>query len=253
MPVGKTNSLDTNSLKCVELIKKAKTIGALTGAGISTSAGIPDFRGPQGLYVTRRYDPDTVFDINYFLEDPKPFFQFARDFVGLEEKIQPTVAHHFLSHLEEMGKLRGVITQNIDCLHQRAGSQNVLELHGSFENSSCLECDKNFSYEEMKKKLFIEEIPQCSCGGVIKPDVVFFGENVKFLEEAYALAEVVDLFFVIGTSCVVYPAAMIPNFVKGDIVIVNISEVRLNSPRVVLSVQEDINDFFKKVEECLKN
>ncbi len=238
--------------ECADLIKNARNIGALTGAGISTKAGIPDFRGPQGLYVTRKYDPDKVFDINFFLMDPKPFYEFARDFVGIEQDIKPTFTHQFLCELEHMGKLKGLVTQNIDSLHQRAGSKNVFEIHGSIVRSFCLDCGQELSYADMKKKVFEEEIPQCSCGGIIKPDVVFFGENVKYLYESYSLAESSDLFFVIGTSCVVYPAASIPQYVKGDIVVVNLDKVSLGSTRVVLSVEADIDEFFKKVKKELK-
>ncbi|MBI5150206.1 MAG: Sir2 family NAD-dependent protein deacetylase [Candidatus Omnitrophica bacterium] len=235
---------------CVRLIQEAKTIAALTGAGISTKAGIPDFRGPKGLYVTRRYDPDTVFDIDCFHQDPAPFFQFARDFILLEEKIRPTTAHQFLSDLEKQGKLKGVITQNIDSLHQMAGSKKVYEMHGSFWVSRCLKCGKEFSFTQMKEKIVREDIPHCPCGGVIKPDVVFFGENVKYLAESEDLAARADLFFVIGTSCVVYPAAMIPQYARGKIVVVNQTPVDL--PNVVLTVSEDIDTFFTKVAKGLK-
>ena len=243
--------MDNPVSQCVRLIQEAKTIAALTGAGISTGAGIPDFRGPQGLYVTRRYDPDKVFDIDYFHEDPAPFFQFARDFLLLEEKIRPTLAHRFLSDLEKQGKLKGVVTQNIDSLHQMAGSKNVYEMHGSFWVSRCLKCNQEFSFAQMKEKLAEEEIPHCACGGVIKPDVVFFGENVKYLAESEDLAAAADLFFVIGTSCVVYPAAMIPQYATGKIVVVNQDEVSIPAANVVLQIREDIDAFFKKIAEEL--
>ena len=237
--------------KCAELIKNANTIAVLTGAGISTNAGIPDFRGPQGLYVTKKYDADKIFDIFHFYKDPEPFFEFARDFANLERTLQPTIAHRFLSQLEKMGKLKGVMTQNIDSLHKRAGSETVYEMHGSFWENYCLDCSQKFSYEEMKEKLLQEKIPHCACGGVIKPDVVFFGENVKYLPEAMQLAEQADLFLVVGTSCVVYPAAMIPDLVNGDIVVVNMDEVHLRSGDVTLMVQEDIDRFFSQVAELL--
>ncbi len=243
---GKSAS-DFHARECAHLIQQSKSIVALTGAGISTSAGIPDFRGPQGLYVTRKYDAETIFDINYFLTDPKPFFDFARDFVGLERQVEPTLTHHFFSHLEAQGKIEGIITQNIDSLHQRAGSLNVLEMHGSFSESYCLECEKAFSYEDIKLKLFEEEIPRCPCRGVIKPDVVFFGENVRFLDEAYNLAEKADLFFVIGTSCIVYPAAMVPRLVTGKIVVVNLQPVAIPAANVAISIEGDIDEFFGEV------
>lgn len=233
--------------QCVRLIREARTIAALTGAGISTKAGIPDFRGPQGLYVTRRYDPDKVFDIDYFHEDPAPFYAFARDFILLEERTKPTFAHQFLSDLGKKGKLIGIITQNIDSLHQAAGSQNVYEMHGSFWTSVCLECYKEVSYARMKKKLAAAGIPRCDCGGLLKPDIVFFGENVKYFAESEELAAASDLFFVIGTSCAVYPAAMIPQYARGKIVVVNQDPVELSLNNVVLTVREDIDAFFTKV------
>jgi NAD-dependent deacetylase len=117
--------------QCADLIRKAGQIGVLTGAGISTAAGIPDFRGPQGLYVTKRYDPETVFDIQYFYKDPVPFFDFARDFVGLEQNIQPTFTHDFLAGIEKGGKHIRIITQNIDSLHQIAGSTRFWKCTGA--------------------------------------------------------------------------------------------------------------------------
>ena len=249
MPRG--NSIEEQSRECIRLIEAAKLIAVLTGAGISTNAGIPDFRGPKGLYVTKAYDPDTVFDIRYFLDDPKPFYDFTRDYINLENSIKPTFTHYFLKDLEENGKLKGTITQNIDSLHKRAGSKNVLEVHGSYWKSYCLDCNEEFSYELMKEKIFEADIPKCKCGGVIKPDVVFFGESVKYLDQAFRLAEQSDLFFVIGTSCVVYPAAMIPGLSPGKIVIVNSGAVRLDKGDVVLSVDSDIDEFFKAVSKEL--
>ena len=237
--------------ECVRLIEEARSIAALTGAGISTSAGIPDFRGPQGLYITRQYDPDIIFDISYFQRDPKPFFDFARDFLELATEITPTVAHSFLVRLEREGKLKGIVTQNIDSLHQKAGSQNVFEMHGSFILSHCCKCRKKYELAEMKKRIASETVPHCNCQGVIKPDVVFFGEDVKFLNESYALAGKSDLFFIIGTSCVVYPAASVPQFVKGKIVVINKGHIELPYPNVVLSVEEDIDSFFAQVKEAL--
>ena len=238
--------------KCAQLLERANSVGVLTGAGISTSAGIPDFRGPQGLYVTRRYDPDTIFDINYFYANPAPFYEFAHDFIGLEATIEPTFAHRFLAHLEMIGKIKGIVTQNIDSLHQMAGSQNVLEMHGSFWRSFCLVCAQEYSFEIMKHKLAQENVVHCPCGGVIKPDIVFFGENVKFMDEAIHLAEKTDLFLVIGTSCVVYPAALVPTYASGDIVIINKSLVDLPRGNVVLQAQEDIDEFFKNIAALLQ-
>lgn len=244
--------MTNNALHCAQLIRDAKKIAVLTGAGISTKAGIPDFRGPNGLYVTKRYDPEKVFDIEYFGRDPKPFFDFARDFIHLETTIKPTLAHQFFADLEEEGNLSGIITQNIDSLHQLAGSQHVLELHGSFFKSRCVTCKAEVGWDAFKEIIFKEDVPRCACKGVIKPEIVFFGEQVRFLEESVKLAEESDLFFVIGTSCVVYPAALLPSYAAGKIVVINLSKVQLPVYNVALSVESDIDQFFSAVSQALK-
>ena len=236
---------------CVELILQSKNTLVLTGAGISTNAGIPDFRGPQGLYTSRLYDAEKIFDISYFLNDPKPFYEFAHDFIALESTIQPTSTHHALAALEGAGKIKAVITQNIDGLHQKAGSQKVLDMHGNFLHSHCLRCRKAFDYAELKSMVLQHVIPHCSCRGVIKPDIVFFGEDVKYYHQALELAQSAELFLVIGTSCVVYPAASLPQFVPGKIVIVNHSKIELNMYNIALEVQSDIDVFFKALMEAL--
>jgi len=234
-------------LRCAELILQARNTVVLTGAGISTNAGIPDFRGPQGLYTSRLYDPEKVFDIDYFLKDPKPFYEFAHDFIALESTIKPTAAHFALARLEGAGRIKGVITQNIDGLHQKAGSQKVLDMHGDFLNSHCLRCRKTYNYDELRSMVLQHVIPHCSCRGVIKPDIVFFGEDVKYYHQALELSQNADLFFVIGTSCAVYPAASLPQFVPGKIVIVNNSKIELNMHNVVVEAESDIDVFFNEL------
>jgi len=238
--------------ECARLIDEASSVAVLTGAGISTNAGIPDFRGPQGLYVTKKYDADKIFDIQHFYSDPKPFYEFARDFIGLEENIQPTAAHRFLSRLGEADKLKGIITQNIDSLHQKAGSRNVYEMHGSFWTSACIECGAPYAYPELKARMAKSFVPQCNCGAVIKPDIVFFGENVKFYDEAVRLAEESDLFLVIGSSCVVQPAAIVPTLASGKIVIINKGKVQLNLYNIALDIQDDADQFLNRVGQFLK-
>jgi NAD-dependent deacetylase len=243
---------DKNHEQCAQLIKDADSIGVLTGAGISTNAGIPDFRGPQGLYVTKKYDAEKIFDIGHFYSDPKPFYEFAHDFISLEEKIKPTAAHRFLSTLEGKGKLKGVITQNIDALHQKAGSKNVYEMHGSFWQSACIECGAPFSYDELKIRMKKTFVPLCACGSVIKPDIVFFGENVKYYHEAMSLAQESDLFLVIGSSCVVFPAARVPTLAPGKIILINKGKVHLDLYNIVLDVQSDADEFLAQVSVFLE-
>jgi NAD-dependent deacetylase len=235
----------------VELIRRANRIAALTGAGISTAAGIPDFRGPRGLYVTRQYDPEKTFDISYFGRDPSYFFAFARDFVQLVERVQPTFTHRFLAMLEERGKLDAVITQNIDGLHQKAGSKRVVEVHGSVRNGHCRKCGRAYAYEELKMKILREEIVRCeSCAGIVKPDIVFFGEAVQSMGEASNVAGRADLFFVIGSSLTVYPAASLPEYAGGQVVVVNQGPMEMASSEW-LRVNEAADAFFERIAAAL--
>lgn len=233
--------------KIVELLRRARRIAALTGAGISTAAGIPDFRGPRGLYVTRQYDPEKTFDIGYFDRDPTYFFAFARDFVQLVEQVKPTLTHRLLAALEARGTLEAVITQNIDGLHQTAGNRRVLEVHGSVRSGHCRLCGKAYGYAALKAKILGEPIARCeACGGVVKPDIVFFGEAVQEMEEASRFAASADVFLVIGSSLTVYPAALLPQYASGQVVVVNQGPVEMASTEW-LHVDEAADSFFARV------
>ena len=241
----------TRDENIVPLLRQARRIAALTGAGISTAAGIPDFRGPRGLYVTRQYDPEKTFDIGYFDRDPTYFFAFARDFVQLIEQVQPTLTHRFLAALEAHGTLEAVITQNIDGLHQKAGSRRVLEVHGSVLNGHCRICGKAYAYEMLRAKVLAEPIARCeACGGVVKPDIVFFGEAVQSMEEASRLAAGADVFLVIGSSLTVYPAALLPQYAGGQVVVVNQGPVEMASPDW-LRVDEAADTFVARIAPAL--
>lgn len=235
----------------VGLLRQARRIAALTGAGVSTSAGIPDFRGPRGLYVTRQYDPEKTFDIGYFDRDPTYFFAFARDFVQLIEQVQPTLTHRFLAALEAHETLEAVITQNIDGLHQKSGSRRVLEVHGSVMNGHCRTCGKAYAYEVLKAKVLAEPIARCeACGGVVKPDIVFFGEAVHAMEEASRVAARTDVFLVIGSSLTVYPAALLPQYASGQVVVINQGAVEMASSEW-LRIDEAADIFFARIAPAL--
>jgi len=235
----------------IDLLRKADRIAALTGAGISTAAGIPDFRGPNGLYVTRQYDPERTFDINYFDRDPSYFFAFARDFIQLVERIRPTLSHRFLAELEAQGKLAAVITQNIDGLHQTAGSRRIIEVHGSIRGGHCRKCRRPYTYEALKAKVLSGEIARCdACGGVVKPDIVFFGEAVQGMDEASRVAAAADLFLVIGSSLTVYPAALLPQHAGGQVVVVNHGPVGMASAEW-LRIDEPADEFFARTAKAL--
>ena len=239
--------MDAPDDRVVELLRGARRIAALTGAGVSTAAGIPDFRGPRGLYVTRQYDPEKTFDIGCFDRDPTYFFAFARDFVRLVERVKPTVTHRLLAALEAQDRLEAVITQNIDGLHQKAGSRRVLEVHGSVRSGHCRGCGKGYGYEALKAKILGEPIARCdACGGVVKPDIVFFGEAVQEMDRASRAAARADVFLVIGSSLTVYPAALLPQYASGRVVVVNRGPVEMASADW-LRIDEAADSFFARV------
>ena len=245
---------DVNKAKeCAEFINQSNSIVVMSGAGISTNAGIPDFRGANGIYTTGEYDSNRTFGLQFFLEDSVPFYNFARDFLHFTENAKPTFTHYFFARLEKEGKIKGIITQNIDGLHKAAGSKNVIALHGSFEKSYCLQCGKEYDFEAMRRKIFNETVPHCDkCGGLIKPDIVFFGEQVKGFSEAEELVYQSDLLFVVGSSLTVYPASMLANFARGRIVVISKGDVNIDPGRVDIIKREDIDSFFRNVSKYLK-
>jgi NAD-dependent deacetylase len=238
--------------RCADLIRGAQRIVALSGAGISTAAGIQDFRGPRGLYVTRQYDPEAVFDITAFHSNPAPFYEFTRDLLGVIHTIEPTFTHRFLVELEAASKLTAVVTQNIDSLHQKAGSKRVISIHGDYWTSHCVNCSAPIELSQLIEMVRAVEVPRCSCGGVIKPDVVFFGEAVRDLELAAAAVAGSDLLLVLGSSLAVYPAAFLPEQAGGDIVVVNKGEVGLIPGPGRYFVDADLDGFFAEVAEFLE-
>jgi len=229
--------------RCIE---ESNYIVALTGAGISTNAGIPDFRGKDGIYTTGKVSPEEVFDIDYFLSDSEPFYNWAKELFDVLVSAQPTIAHSALSKLEEIGKLKAVITQNIDNLHGKAGNKNVIELHGSLNTGHCMGCGKKYSGDEIYQMLRAD-IPKCECGGIIKPDIVFFGEPVQGLTEAQEYSRKADLFIVIGSSLMVQPASILPYLTEGKIVIINKGMVAFPSERIDLKFNDDADIIFKDV------
>ncbi len=243
-------SLPEQVERVAELLAGARNVVLLSGAGLSTSAGIADFRGPNGLY--RRLDiedPELIFDIRAFMRDPARFYRFHREFLKQVESVEPTYTHRFFAFLERAGVCRCVVTQNIDSLHQRAGSSNVLEIHGGIWENTCLSCGGRTDLKWMKEKLVFQDVPRCdACGGIVKPDIVFFGEIVKHFEACCEVVEGADLLFVVGSSLTVPPAATLPARARGDVVVVNKGELCedfLRGKRVSARVEEDIDRFFE--------
>lgn len=194
-------------------IAESHNIVFFGGAGVSTESGIPDFRSVDGLYNQQyAYPPETIISHSFYVRYPEEFYRFYKDRM-LFADAKPNAAHRALAKLEADGRLKAVITQNIDGLHQLAGSKNVLELHGSELRNTCQSCGKQYG---MEKILESQGIPRCSCGGVIKPDVVLYGEslNQRDLEAAIGYAEETDLMLVGGTSLVVYPVAGLVEYLR---------------------------------------
>lgn len=209
----------------MELINASSSAAAFTGAGVSTLSGIRDFRGKDGLY--KDLDADRIFDLQTFLTEPDIFYRSTKDYLYSGVPIEPSLVHKELARLEKEGKLKGVMTQNIDRLHTAAGSQVVFELHGSAQIHTCLDCSKEYPYDEILKCLENDlHAPRCSCGGIIKPNITFFGESLPqaAFEGAEVLLSEVDLLLVLGSSLVVQPAASLPAITirrGGKLVIVN--------------------------------
>ncbi len=204
-----------------EIVSGGKRIVFFGGAGVSTESGIPDFRSEDGLYRMRYgVSPETVLSAGYFQAHTAEFYRFYRDKM-LPLAAQPNPVHRKLAEWEREGKLLAVVTQNIDGLHQKAGSRRVYELHGSIHRNTCLRCGKKFSAQAIVRA---EGVPHCDCGGLIKPDVVLYGEPLdeKTVEGALAALAQADVLIVAGTSLTVYPAAGFVRYFRGEhLVLIN--------------------------------
>lgn len=236
------------------LLRRARSAVALTGAGLSTAAGIPDFRGPRGLYVTRRYDPEKVFEIGWFRRAPEYFYEFSRDFAGMLQTVRPTFTHRFLAALEKEGRLAAVVTQNIDLLHRQAGSRRLVELHGSYGSALCTGCD--LRHEGLDAAWWLQAmasspsppVASCpACTGILKPDIVFFGEAVHDFELAESLVADCDLLLVLGSSLRVTPASLLPHVTTAPTVVVNCGAVALAPAPQRYFVDGKLDDYFRTV------
>jgi NAD-dependent deacetylase len=241
-----------------DLFKAITEVGhcvALTGAGVSTLSGIRDFRGENGLY--QDMDAEKIFDIEYFLRDPAFYYRHAREFIYNLDKKEPSLVHNCLAELEKQGRLKALITQNIDLLHQKGGSRRVIEIHGSPRVHYCLRCPGiRLGFEEAAAAVRAGEMPRCpACGAALKPAVTFFGESLPAapLREAAAEAQEADLMLVLGTSLTVNPAASLPLHTLrrgGRIVIVNKQPTPLDA-RAWMRFQ-DLEEVFTDIKALLE-
>ena len=216
------------------------------GAGVSTESGIPDFRSVDGLYHQKYdYPPETILSHTFYMEKTEEFYRFYRDkMLALDAK--PNAAHLKLAELEAKGKLKAVVTQNIDGLHQAAGSKNVLELHGSVHRNYCRKCGKLYDEQYIKNSA---GVPMCSCGGQIKPDVVLYEEGLdsSTMQAAIHAISQAEVLIIGGTSLAVYPAAGLIDYYRGNkLVLINKSETPMDS-RADLVIQAPIGEVFSAV------
>ena len=229
-----------------EIIDDSKRIVFFGGAGVSTESGIPDFRSVDGLYNQRyKYPPETIISHSFFERNPEEFFRFYRDRMVFPDA-KPNAAHLKLAEWEKRGILSAVVTQNIDGLHQLAGSKNVIELHGSVHRNYCTKCGK---FYPLSAVIETDGVPRCECGGMIKPDVVLYEESLKSEDIENAVLEIssADTLIIGGTSLVVYPAAGLVRYFNGKhLVVINKSEINAGNAELV------INDSIGKVLGGLK-
>ena len=227
-------------------VRESKRIVVFGGAGVSTESGIPDFRSQDGLYNMKyKYPPETIISRPFFMRNPEEFYRFYRDKM-IYPDAQPNAAHKKLAQGEAEGRLLAVVTQNIDGLHQAAGSKKVFELHGSVHRNYCMRCGKFYDLDFIVKG---EGVPKCECGGTIKPDVVLYGENLDndCINGACDAISRADMLIIGGTSLAVYPAAGLIDLYRGHrLVLINLSATPQDS-RADLVIHEKIGKVFSEL------
>lgn len=237
------------------MIKECNSIVFFGGAGVSTESGVKDYRSQDGLYHTVKeygFSPEEILSHNFFFQNTDIFYDFYRKYFIIEA--EPNNAHKALAKLEASGKLKAVITQNIDGLHQRAGSKNVIELHGTAEAFYCVCCGKQGDTDKVLSAIKNKNVPKCQCGGIMKPKVVLYGENLYdgVAESAIHHIENADMLIVGGTSLAVYPAASFVRYFGGKyIVMINKSETGYDDSANLL-IRENIGEVFGNVMKELE-
>lgn len=232
--------------KLKKLVDESQNIVFFGGAGVSTESGIPDFRSKDGLYNQKyKYPPEYILSHTFFINKTEEFFKFYKEKMN-SLKYEPNITHIKLAELEKKGKLKPVITQNIDGLHQKAGSKNVLELHGSVLRNNCMECNKFYNAEFVFNS---EGIPKCECGGIVKPDVVLYEERLNdiVLEKSIQAIREADLLIVGGTSLTVNPASSLVHYYRGKKLVL-INKDSTSYDRIAdLVINEGLGKVFKEI------
>jgi NAD-dependent deacetylase len=238
--------------QAVQILYNSKMTIALTGAGISVESGIPDFRSAGGLWSI--YDPSDYATIEAFMDNPEKVWDMLREMDRLVARAKPNRAHIGMGHLERMGYLKYIITQNVDNLHQAGGARNVIEYHGNQSTLTCLSCRKKYGMDEKRR----EHIPRCACNSILKPDVVFFGESIPeaALHNSMQLANSAQALMVVGTSAVVSPANSIPILAKKNgakIIEINKETTLLTSRLTDVFLQGDAGDIIEKLVLAMRD
>ncbi len=233
--------------KLNEAIQESEYIVFFGGAGVSTESGIPDFRSVDGLYNQKyKYPPETIISHSFYRRNPEEFYRFYKDKMIFKDA-KPNAAHKKLAELEDKGKLKAVITQNIDGLHQMAGSKEVLELHGSIHRNYCEKCHKFYDLDYIINS---EGVPKCSCGGTVKPDVVLYEEGLDSETITRAINHIrkADMLIIGGTSLVVYPAAGFIDYFHGKhLVVVNMAATSRDAAADIV-INDKIGKVFSEIE-----
>ena len=237
-----------------KIIKESDNIVFFGGAGLSTESGIPDFRSVDGLYNQKyKYPPEAIISHSFFMQNPEEFFRFYKDkCLGPMLNAKPNAAHLALAKLEEMGKLKAVVTQNIDDLHHRAGSKNILELHGTSFRNHCMKCHKEYSVEYIVNS---DGIPRCECGGIVKPDVVLYEEGLDqdVIHKSINAISNADVLIIAGTTLIVQPAASFVNYYNGKkLILINLSEVP-NESRINYIIRDKVGKVFSDIMEYVES
>ncbi len=238
--------MDDKIMLLKKWIDESDNVVFFGGAGVSTESGIPDFRSVDGLYNQKwKYPPETILSHTFFVKYPEEYYRFHREKLVIDG-VKPNAAHLKLAELENAGKLRAVVTQNIDGLHQAAGSKKVLELHGSILRSYCSACGRPYPADKMNRG---EGVPRCSCGGVIRPDIVLYEEPLDdaVVSEAIRVISEAEVLIIGGTSLNVYPAAGLINYYRGNkLALVNLSRTPYDD-EADLVINEKIGKVFSQL------
>lgn len=238
--------MEDKIIKLQEIIDKHDNIVFFGGAGVSTESGIPDFRSQDGLYHQKYdYPPETILSHTFFMRRPEEFYKFYRDKM-LCDTAKPNAAHLKLAELEKCGKLKAVITQNIDNLHQMAGSKKVQELHGSVYRNYCMKCGKFYDFSYIKNST---GVPRCECGGIVKPDVVLYEEGLdnQTLTDSVRAISQAQVLIIGGTSLAVYPAASLIDYFRGDCLIVINKAPTPRDRNADLLIKDPIGQIFSQI------